>query len=148
MDPAKISAYENLGNSSKPIQSALELDAYSLHAALGLEQRAYRVIVKQQGSHVAEHTLKAPDALAAINQVERYYGKPVQYQERVIEDDMGRPHTVILVSYWHGYTFEAVGLEPVGLESPERCRRQLDDAHENLIGLSLVDDSGGCSSLS
>ncbi len=112
MNSAQVSTYENLGNLSKSSRrSPPEIDAYSLHAALGLEPRTYQVIVRQQGTRVAEHTIKAPDALSAINQIERYYGDPVQMEERVTEDEDGHPHQIMLVSNWHGYTFEAVAID-------------------------------------
>jgi hypothetical protein len=67
----------------------------------------YRVEVKRQGRLVEYHDVEAPDALKAINQVEIRYGEPATFDFVTIEDEHGRKHHVLIVSDWHGYTFEA-----------------------------------------
>ena len=65
----------------------------------------YRVKVRKQGCYVASHTIKAIDALSAINQVELLYGGPVQMMDGSIEDKDGTRHHILVANNWHGYTF-------------------------------------------
>jgi hypothetical protein len=67
----------------------------------------YRIEVKRQGQLIEHHIVEAVDAMAAINQVERDYGEPASFDFATIEDDHGRKRQVLIVSDWHGYTFEA-----------------------------------------
>jgi hypothetical protein len=70
----------------------------------------YRVEVRRQGSLIESHVIEALDALTAINQVESQYGEPTHFEIVSIEDEHGRKHHVLMVSDWHGYTFEARAL--------------------------------------
>ncbi|MFQ5613023.1 MAG: hypothetical protein ACE5H9_12915 [Anaerolineae bacterium] len=67
----------------------------------------YRIEVKSQGNRVAEHTVEAVDALAAINLVEGRYGEPPKVEYVSVENDDGSQRQVLIVSNWHGYTFHA-----------------------------------------
>lgn len=72
----------------------------------------YQVEVKRQGQLFEQHIVEAPDALTAINQVEIRYGEPATFDFVTIEDEHGRKHHVLMVSDWHGYTFEARAILP------------------------------------
>jgi hypothetical protein len=73
-------------------------------------KRIYLVEVQQRGSAIAAYTVEAPDALAAINQVERLYGEPVNLEEIGVEDEDRQDYLFILARHWHGYMFQARAL--------------------------------------
>ncbi|HEY83877.1 MAG TPA: hypothetical protein G4N96_02010 [Chloroflexi bacterium] len=75
------------------------------HSPIRLMQ--YLITVKSQGSVVAEHTVEAPDALSAANQVELRYGEPVKIEHVTVELEDGRKRASIVVHNWHGYCFHA-----------------------------------------
>jgi len=68
---------------------------------------AYRVEVFATGRLVAEHTVEAADALAAINLVEASYGEAPEVEYKTTHHEDGTRETALVVSGWHGYTFMA-----------------------------------------
>lgn len=69
--------------------------------------RCYRIEVSMRGSVIAEYTVEAPDALAAINQVEAQYGPPPQVEFKTAHPESGIKEHSLLVLDWHGYCFLA-----------------------------------------
>jgi hypothetical protein len=67
----------------------------------------YQVEVKRQGCLVTNHLIEALDGLTAINQVERYYGEPPEFDIVTVELEHNRKRHLLLVDNWHGYTFQA-----------------------------------------
>jgi hypothetical protein len=67
----------------------------------------YRVEVFATGRLIAEHTVEAADALAAINLVEASYGEPPEVEYRTTHHEDGTRETALVVIGWHGYTFIA-----------------------------------------
>lgn len=67
----------------------------------------YLIEVWSHGCFVADYTVDAPDALAAIDQVERLYGEPPEVELATIELEDGHKRHVLLVNNWHGYNFLA-----------------------------------------
>jgi hypothetical protein len=67
----------------------------------------YQVKVTQQGIFLAIHIIEAPDALTAIDLVEREYNEPLEIKFGSIEDEHSRSHPVMAVNNWHGYMFTA-----------------------------------------
>ncbi|RME47749.1 MAG: hypothetical protein D6796_07305 [Caldilineae bacterium] len=72
----------------------------------------YLVTVKNQGIVVQERVVDAPDALTAINQVEREFGEPVTVEYVLVELEDGRKQPKMVVHNWHGYSFLARRLTP------------------------------------
>lgn len=75
--------------------------------------RLYRVEVYSRGVFVSHHLIEADDALGAINQVEAQYGQPPKVEETTVYFDDGKKEHLLIVSDWHGYSFEARQLQPV-----------------------------------
>jgi hypothetical protein len=75
--------------------------------------RLYRVEVYSRGVFFSHHLIEAEDALAAINQVETQYGQPPKVEETTIYFDDGKKEHLLIVSDWHGYSFEARQFQPV-----------------------------------
>lgn len=75
--------------------------------------RRYRVEVYSRGVFISNHTIEAEDALAAINLVEAQYGQPPKVEETTVYFDDGKKEHMLIVSDWHGYSFEARQLQPV-----------------------------------
>jgi hypothetical protein len=96
-------------------------------------QRIYKVEVQQRGSSIAFHTLKAPDALSAINRVELLYGTPVVVEKTIVEDEEGESHQITLARNWHGYMFQARALKPV----EKTIERQLEFNEETLTAVCV-----------
>lgn len=71
-------------------------------------QRIYLVEVQQRGNPVASYTIEAPNALAAINQVELLYKEPPALEET--ENKEERRSLFSLMRHWHGYMFQARAL--------------------------------------
>ena len=67
----------------------------------------YLVQIFVKGEIISEHTVEAPDALTAINQVETGYGEPAQVEYKTVQHEDGRKELALVVSNWHGYSFEA-----------------------------------------
>jgi hypothetical protein len=67
----------------------------------------YRVEVFAAGRLIAEHTVEAADALAAINLVEAGYGEPPKVEYKTSHHEDGTRETALVVTGWHGYTFMA-----------------------------------------
>ena len=67
----------------------------------------YRVQVFARGEVISERTVKASDALTAINRVEIGYGEPPQVEYKTVQHEDGRKELALVVSNWHGYTFVA-----------------------------------------
>ncbi|NJN96634.1 MAG: hypothetical protein HC875_22240 [Anaerolineales bacterium] len=75
--------------------------------------RRYRVEVYSRGVFVSHHTIEADDALTAINLVEAQFGQPPKVEETTVYFDDGKKEHLLIVSDWHGYSFEARQLLPV-----------------------------------
>lgn len=75
--------------------------------------RRYRVEVYSRGEFISNHTIEAEDALAAINLVEAQYGQPPKVEQTTVYFDDGKKEHMLIVSDWHGYSFEARQLLPV-----------------------------------
>lgn len=69
--------------------------------------RRYRVEVYSRGVFISNHTIEAEGALAAINLVEAQYGQPPKVEETTVYFDDGKKEHMLIVSDWHGYSFEA-----------------------------------------
>ena len=82
----------------------------------------YIVRVSQQGTVIASHLVNAPDALSAINFVERYYYQPVKLEKTFIENEDGKLHEVTVASNWHGYMFEAQSIKTVTTSATHHVR--------------------------
>ena len=67
----------------------------------------YRVEVFVSGSLMAEHTVEAADALAAIDLIEARYGEPPELEHKTTQHEDGTWETALVVIGWHGYTFMA-----------------------------------------
>lgn len=106
---------------------------YTSNSIPGGNPKRYLVEVRQQGVHIATHTVEAPDASAAIDLVERGYGQPVTLEKVAIEDEDGLAHQVTLIGNWHGYMFEARATDPV-LKQPVNSTGLLET--ENLLTLA------------
>lgn len=76
-----------------------------------MKSRQYIVRVSQQGVVIGDHLVNAPDALNAINFVERYFYQPVQWGKTLIDYGDGKSHEVATANNWHGYMFEAHAIE-------------------------------------
>jgi hypothetical protein len=72
-----------------------------------IAQKPYLVEVTQQGILVATHTVEAPDALTAINLVERSYSEPAKLEEITVEDEVSNQQQGTVANNWHGYMFQA-----------------------------------------
>jgi hypothetical protein len=68
---------------------------------------AFRIEVFVTGQLIAEHTVEAANALAAINLVEASYGEPPEVEYKTTHHEDGTRETALVVSGWHGYTFMA-----------------------------------------
>ena len=68
---------------------------------------SYQVEVFASGRFVAEHTVEAADALAAIELVEAKYGEPPDLEYKTTQHEDGTWETALVVVGWHGYTFMA-----------------------------------------
>jgi hypothetical protein len=68
---------------------------------------AFRVEVFATGRLIAEHTVEAANALAAINLVEASYGEPPEVEYKTTHHEDGTRETALVVSGWRGYTFMA-----------------------------------------
>ena len=71
----------------------------------------YQVEVFASGRFVAEHTVEAADALAAIELVEARYGEPPELEYKTTQHEDGTWETALVVIGWHGYTFMARKVE-------------------------------------
>jgi hypothetical protein len=67
----------------------------------------YRVDVFSQGKFITSHMAEAADALTAINRVEASYGQPPKVEEITVYLEDGKKEHLLVVSDWHGYSFEA-----------------------------------------
>jgi len=67
----------------------------------------YRVEVFANGQLITTHQVEAPDALSAINLVEKSYGDPPQVAYKTIHHEDGTMERVLVVTSWHGYSFMA-----------------------------------------
>lgn len=76
-------------------------------------QVVFLVEVFQQGAQIATHTVEAPNALAAINQIEGHYGTPLELEDVLVDQEDSRGHHVMLINNWRGYMFQARALHPV-----------------------------------
>ena len=81
-------------------------------------QVLFVVEVFQQGAQIAAHTVEAPDALAAIDQIEGHYGAPLEAEDVLVDQDEKGGHHAMLVNNWHGYMFQARALCPVSENRP------------------------------
>jgi hypothetical protein len=77
-----------------------------------ITQVLFLVEVFQQGTQIAAHTVEAPDALAAIDQVEGYYSAPLEPVDVMVDQEDTKGHHVILVNNWRGFMFQARALCP------------------------------------
>ena len=77
------------------------------HSSFVIRLMLYLITVKSQGTVIAKHTVEAPDALRAANQVELRYGEPVKVEYVTVELEDGRKRTSMVVHNWHGYSFHA-----------------------------------------
>ena len=75
--------------------------------------RLYRVEVYSRGAFISTHTIEADDALTAINLVEAHYGQPPKVEESTVYFEDGKKEHMLIVSDWHGYSFEARQFPPV-----------------------------------
>ena len=75
-------------------------------------QVTFLVEVFQQGAQIATHTVEATDALAAIDQVEGYYGAPLELEDVLVDQENCGRHHIMLVNNWRGYMFQARALQP------------------------------------
>jgi hypothetical protein len=73
----------------------------------------YRVEVFSRGEFIMDHTVEAPDALTAINLVEALYGESPKVEEITVFLEDGRKEHLLMVSAWHGYSFEARQIKSV-----------------------------------
>jgi hypothetical protein len=69
--------------------------------------RWYRIEVSFSGRWISEHTVEAPDALAAINLIETQYGEAAQTAYKTVFHEDGTKEHILDVSSWHGYSFLA-----------------------------------------
>lgn len=69
--------------------------------------RRYCIEVSIRGQVVAEYTIEADDALAAIDEVEAYYGPPPEVEAKTVHHESGIKENLLVVSDWHGYCFLA-----------------------------------------
>lgn len=73
----------------------------------------YQVDVYIRGQLVASHRVEALDGLLAINLVETNYGEPPQVEHKTVQHEDGTKETALVVTGWHGYSFEVRRIEPV-----------------------------------
>jgi hypothetical protein len=67
----------------------------------------YQIEVFSRGVLISNHTVEATDALMAINLVEAQYGQPPKVEETTVYLEDGKKEHMLIVSDWHGYSFEA-----------------------------------------
>jgi hypothetical protein len=72
-----------------------------------LNLRRYEVEIRQHGVYVANFTVQAGDARAAIDLVERHYGRPVLLEKSEVSGPDGRWRQVLVAKAWRGYTYQA-----------------------------------------
>ena len=84
----------------------------------------YEIEVRHHGVYMASHVAVAPDALTAINLIEREYGDPVWLEQSSLAGGDGYEHPIVVAHEWHGYSFEArlieAEAEPIAADLPQR----------------------------
>jgi hypothetical protein len=69
--------------------------------------KRYQVEVFISGVFITQHIVEAEDALAAINLVEAEYGTPPKVEFATVQLESGKKEHLLVVSDWHGYSFNA-----------------------------------------